>query len=317
MLAIAHTSFAEMRSLTLPLSSRNMSPIYANLGVPVMRAATPLPEGQIRAAWQLHWASHSLIEGSAEGVLSLDGETQRNDFTVRAGVTPRMAITATLTHTRHSTGWLDKPIDEWHALWGLPEGVRPEQPRDALQFLLTTEDGFNLDTSRAGIGDAELGASYQLYDSHRFTLASFTQVKLATGDARDFTGSGEPGVALGARVSAAQCGSERIQCHAQLGVLHTDGSLLDLDADRRVVFGSFSVGWQFAENFALVGQLDSHSVVYRNAPLNSAGAPLWGSLALRWQPAAQFRLEAGFNEDFVVGASPDISFMLNATWVAP
>jgi len=296
-----------------PLASRNLSPLYANLGVPVLRSAWGTQRGEWDGAYRLHWASHSLQESGHGGSLEFDGETQRHDLSLRVGVTDRLAVEANVPYVRHSEGRLDALIDDWHAFWGLPDGFRDDQPRDQLRFAYSASSGFLLDEGSSGIGDVELGLSWHLLDSDAAGISVFAQAKFASGDEGRFTGSGDRGYGAGFRATLPVCLFSALSCHAQFGIVDVGRIAWAPGADRRAVFASLALSWSIGERFVLVGQLDAHSVVYGESPLDSSGTPLWGSLGLRWSVTDAWSVDAGFSEDLAVGTAPDVTFMAGVT----
>lgn len=293
-----------------PIESRNLSPLYASLGIPVLRSVPALQRGDWRVRYGLHWASHSVRVAGPDAGLELDGETRRHDLSLRMGVTERLVVEVNLPFVSHRAGELDSLIDDWHGFWGLPDGFRDDQPRDRLRFAYTARPGFALDESASGAGDAELGLSWRLLGREDARLAVFAQAKLATGDPDRFTGSGDRGLSAGVRATFPACVLEALACHAQLGVAEIGRIAYAPDADRRVAFASFALAWSLSGKVVLVGQLDAHGVVYDSRPLDGRGAPVWGTLGLRWSPGDAWTLDAGFSEDLAVGAAPDVTFMI-------
>jgi hypothetical protein len=286
---------------TAPMASRNLSPLYANLGVPVLRSAETPRRGEWHASYRLHWASHSARETGYVAALELDGETQRHDLSLRAGITERLAVEVNLPFVRHSTGQLDGLIDKWHGFWGLPDGFRDDQPRNRLRYAYTGQPGFSFEDPASGPGDAELGMSWRLREGETAAFAIFAQAKFATGDRERFTGSGDTGYSAGLRATFATCFVTVLTCHAQLGVAEVGYLAFAPDADRRAAFASFALALSLSERLALKAQLDAHGVVYDARPLDGAGPPVWGALGLSWSFADGWTLDAGFSEDLAVG----------------
>ena len=296
-----------------PVASRNLSPLYANLGIPALREAGALPAGSMSLSWGLHWASHAVRERGGARLLELDGETRRHDITLRAGVGHGVTLELNLPLVQHGGGRLDGLIDDWHAFWGMPDGPRAQQPEDRLFFAYAAPRGFLLDDGVAGIGDAEIGIAAELVSTPLLELAAFATGKLATGDESDFTGTGDAAYAAGIRFNLRQCLFERLRCQGQFGLADVGDIAYAPEADRRALFASLSLSWQVASTLAIVAQLDGHEAVYRGEPLAANGAPVWGTLGLRWAPAPRWRLDALFSEDLAVGAAPDITFLLGVS----
>lgn len=295
-------------ALSAPVASRNLSPLYANLGIPVMTSAVALERGELDLSWALHWASHSVFERDAEQFLSLDGETRRQDFRVQAGLGKGIVLSLSVPYISHSGGRLDTFIDDWHAFWGMPDGPRANQATDGLGFIYTGSPNFDLNSSRSGFGDAEVAASLAVVATELWSLGVFGQYKFATGDVSDFSGSGEQGASLGARWSRRACFFAQLSCHLQAGVSEVGKSAFDSNSDTWVPFAGVSLAWQMGSSFALLAQVDVHDVVYDAKVLAANGVAVWGTLGLRWQPADRWMIDAQFVEDLAVGTAPDISF---------
>ncbi len=295
-------------ALTAPIASRNLSPLYANLGVPVMSTANPVKEGEWALDWTLHWASHSVLEQQPGERLTLDGETQRQDFRFQRGLGRGLSLSLNVPYISHSGGQLDALIDGWHAFWGMPDGPRAEQPEDRLRFAYTGSPGFDVGSARSGIGDLELAASLQVSSGEHWGLGVFAQYKFDTGEQDDFTGSGDTGASLGARWSRQRCVFADLNCHLQVGVSEVGSSAFDPGADSLTPFLGFSLAWLLHPSLSILAQIDTHDVIYDAAVLRENGPPVWGTLGLRWQPAQRWLIDAQFVEDLAVGSAPDVSF---------
>lgn len=294
--------------------SRNLSPIYANLGIPLMQSAWGEAVGRSSAAYQFHWASHSVRESDKGIALEFDGETQRHDLRFQTGVDlgvgQGLKLSVNIPWIRQCGGSLDSLIDGWHSLWGFPDGPRPEQPQDRLRYFYGASPGFLLEDATSGLGDVELAASLHFSGGENWTLAAFAQAKLDTGDADDFTGSGDTGFSAGLRASRRACFWQRLSCHLQFGVSNVGDLRWAPEADSEVLFAGVSLAWSLSESLVLLGQLEGHEVVYASAPLDSNGAPLWGTLGLRWQATDHWQVNTQIAEDLAVGAAPDVTFTL-------
>ena len=298
-------------ALRAPVASRNLDPRYASLGIPPAQDARGLAAGEWSLRWSLHWASHSLQERAGPATLEFDGETQRQDLAFTAGIGRGITLTLNLPWVRHSGGALDALIDDWHALWGMPDGPRTRQPRDRLRFALAGAPGFLLEDSGSGAGDLELQAAAEVLQRQRWSLALFLHGKFDTGKADDFTGSDHRAVSAGARFSSGHCLWAALSCHAQLGVGAVATPPWGAAREERVIFASASLAWAMRPDLALVAQLDAHESPYADSPLDANGAPLWATLGLRWAPGEDWAVDLHFAEDIAVGSAPDITFFLS------
>jgi hypothetical protein len=293
-----------------PLQSRNLAPLQANLGIPLMQGASGLKAGQWTLSGGLHWASHSLFEQDQGETLEYDGETRRLDLTLAMGLGRGLTLTANLPWVKQSGGKLDSLVDGWHGFWGLPDGARDEQPQDRLLFALDAASGFALNENSSGIGDAELGLAWRFRERTTGSWSVFAQYKLATGEAQDFSGSGDDGYALGLRFSSQSCIWSALNCHWQAGIASIGDIKLIDDAKSQVAFAGLSLAWTLTPAVALIGQLEMQQNPFDTPVLEERGAPVLGTLGLRWLPARGWQLEGQFSEDLNVGSAPDVTFRL-------
>jgi hypothetical protein len=302
---------ATAETFEAPVASRNLSPVAMNLGVPVLRSGAGFDGGRRTLAASLHWASHSLRERTGGEYLEFDGETQRVDVALRAGLGWGLTLDINLPWLRHSGGSLDSLIDGWHGFWGLPDGARDDQPRDRLLFAHQGAGEFRLDDSASGIGDAEFALAKTVAAGSGWALSAFAHLKIDSGSADDFTGSEATSLGGGLRFSARRCLVEALTCHLQAGLVDVGDLRYGTVADARVPFAGLSLALRLPGDLALLAQLDAHDNPYRSAVLGDPGAVLWGTLGLRWQPTRRWRVEGAFSEDLAVGSAPDITFLLN------
>ena len=299
---------AEDSALRDPLQLRNLSPLYHSLGIPMLRSAKTQDPGSLEAAYRLSWASHAMLERQDGEVFELDGETRRHEFSAAYGISDRLTVDLMIPWVVHEGGRLDSLIDSWHSFWGLPDGPREIQPRDRLLYSLDGEQPFLFEEDSDGLGDTEIGLSARLLGDSQWQLSGFLRFKLDTGDADDFTGSGDSGASVGLRWSTTRCIWSSLSCHGHIGLADIGRSPLDAAAEDQALFGGVSLAWAITDTVALIGQLEGHEVIYTAPALSGNGTPIWGSLGLRWQPSSRWALEASFAEDLQVGTAPDVTF---------
>ncbi len=133
----------------------------------------------------------------------VDGETLRTTIAGAVGVGTRCELGLTLPLVWHTSGFMDGPIERWHAFWGFPDGGRPEFARD--QYVVGYDDrgrAVFLGDAPGGVraGDLVLSARVALLRSQSgaAALAASADIKAPTGDPDRFDGSGswDEGVGL-------------------------------------------------------------------------------------------------------------------------
>ncbi|MEO0438174.1 MAG: DUF3187 family protein [Pseudomonadota bacterium] len=310
----AAPAWGQPTGLDDPLSSRNLSPVYQALGVPPLESATALGAQKWQARVTTNIASHSVRESALGQTLEFDGETVRSDFSFDFGLSNTITLGVNLPYVHHSGGELDSLIDDWHAVFGLPDGPRASQPRGELLFTVGDPAVPTLTDSTSGLGDVEVALSAQLIASESIDAALLLNHKFATGEEDDYLGSGIASTALGARISGKNCWLASLSCHAQLGLLRAEAEPLGLTADTITPYTSIGIAWRVASTVTLLAQMDYHGEVFRSRVVSKNSSPLWGSLGLRWRASESWYLDAGFAEDLAVGASPDINFRFSLTY---
>lgn len=288
-----------------PIATSNRLPFLAIHGLPPARSAYLLGEDSSRFYLHADVANSSIMDGHGARRTVIDGETHRLELDLRRGLGNGWEIGANLPLLRHSGGFLDQPIEDWHSFFGLPNGNRDRLPRNRLLFSQRSPDGsrFVVDSDGGGIGDLQLAISRELGDG----LALRTTLKLPTGDSDRLTGSGAAALSGSLHVSGRF--SDRLHWHASGGVwVGDDSDVLQSRVRSAVAFGSTTLAWATGNTLVLKAQLDSNSALYEGTgePLNRASVQLSVGAAFRIAP--DWALDIGFSEDIAVETAPDIVF---------
>jgi hypothetical protein len=155
--------------------------------------------------------TQEILEGVAAGSASdtayyLDGETLRAVLEGRLGVHDRLEIGLEVPLLLHTGGFLDSPIDSYHAWFGFPDGGRNAFARD--QYVVGYTDAGRtvfLEDSPPGVrlGDLVVSGRAGLLRGRtgRSALAASFAAKLPTGSIERFDGSGHADFALGLQAS--------------------------------------------------------------------------------------------------------------------
>ena len=298
------------------LDVRHGGPLTGLFGLPSPGESAALaPQESWRLDFLVQGSSHSISETDADEELLLDGETWRTALRLRTRFRERWEFGVEVPWLRHSGGNLDGLIDDWHALFGLPDGIRDQVPRDELRYAYRNPAGQVLDLteSRGGLGDIRLSAGYRLRQDAGGSLSLRAAVELPTGDEDELTGNGAADYSLGIawqRDSAERSG--RWSAHVMAGVIRFGATDLPAIGAATREFGGWAqagVGWRLTPRVELLGQLQAAS-----SPIDS-GLDAWGGSVMLGLGAGidigrHYRLQLGFTEDVDVETSPDITFML-------
>jgi len=155
--------------------------------------------------------TQEILEGVAAGSPSdsayyLDGETLRAVLGGRLGLMNHLEIDFEIPLLMHTRGFLDSPIDSYHAWFGFPDGGRTAFARD--QYVVGYSDAGRtvfLEDSPPGLrlGDLVVSGRVGLLKeaTGRSALAASLAAKLPTGSIERFDGSGHADFALGLQAS--------------------------------------------------------------------------------------------------------------------
>lgn len=294
---------------------RHGGPVTGLFGIPSPGELLPLAaDERYRFDFLLQGSSHSIRDSAGGEELLLDGETWRSALRLRARLGERLEVGVELPWIRHTGGRLDRLIDEWHALFGLPDGIRDERPRNTLRYAYLTDGGTALDyaESGGGVGDLRLSAGWLLSRDERATLSLDLAMELPTGDGADLTGNGATDYSLGlAWQRHALDGDGRWSAWLAAGVARFGES--DIPAVVSRDWGAWAqagLGWRITPGVELAAQLQAAS-----APVDS-DLDSWGrgsvmlGLGAGFRLGRRYRLDVGFTEDIDVESAPDITFLV-------
>ncbi len=239
-------------AIATPLRIVNLNPFHLLYGVPGSVGARVLPLGSSELIASMDMASYlSEASSGAERVL-IDGETYRQALALRRGFGDRWEYLLEVSAVAHRAGVFDAFIENWHDVFGLPQGDRDSAPRDRLALFYTSGSGTHVDIDRdvASLGDVSLGLGYSLRQSPLSNdgLAIRTSVKLPTGDEDSLAGSGGFSASVWAETSGALPGSGASRTWlyaATVGALAGEAPQnIPEIGSRFIVFGRFGVTWR-------------------------------------------------------------------------
>ena len=140
-------------------------------------------------------------------------------------------------------------------------------------------------------------------------------VKLPTGEADKWLGSGATDFYTVLRYSGQQLNGWPLYWHGQIGTTYAGPSeLLNETQKRSLWFAGLAAEWRFSPRWSVLLQYDVHSALM-SADLDALSRPAgMVSMALRWRSSRGWWIDVGFSEDAVVEASPDITLLVSARY---
>jgi hypothetical protein len=305
-------ALAALRAYGGPLPVSDQNPLMTGFGRPLPVAARLAAQGETSASLAFNWSSTAAIQRSDREQLIMDVESREWRVTVDYGLTDAWTVRASIPYREIAGGSLDSFVEDWHSLFGFPDGDRPRLPQDAL-LVDYRRDGnsiLRVDADAGGIGDISLETGWQWFANETRATALWGAVKLPTGDASKLNGSDTWGASL--TLAHQRELSSRWSAFAQGGATYlAKGSLLPAQQKEWLARGTVGLDYRYSPALSLTLQLDGHSGAYRDSSLRMFG-PAWiltvggeYRFASRW--IAQFALA----EDVRVESSPDVSFIFS------
>lgn len=295
-----------------PLLTVDQNPLTAVYGLPLPQdARLPVPgSGTITASVNI---SNTLnIDASPDELLFMDGETHRVNLILDRGLSERWSLRLVLPWIEHGPGFMDRPIDRFHEIFGMPEGERSSQPRDRLLFAFRREGAqpLYIDSVQSGIGDLRLTLSRQLHRTDQAAYSVAADVKMPSGEGSKLTGSGAADAALWA--AGHWRAADDLEGSASVGLLLPgEGEVLTRYQTDQVAFGHAGLQWKLWPEATVKLQFDWHTNFYEGVDSPFLGDVLQLSFGGTWRMSRDTEIDFALTEDIKVDASPDASFNIS------
>ena len=287
------------------LATRDLNPMLQPLYIP---AYTPYSTGK---GWRIDHSmfvtNTSQIENKGNENLVLDIENYRYELGFRYR-NDQWLGQVDIPFMANGGGELDSVIEDWHDLFGLPNGDRDDLPHDDInvEYSRDGEVEYSQDKSSSGLADISLALGYQLTEGTRY----FVGIELPTGSASDY--SGNETIDYATWLTHEMPVDAALSFYGMLGVSFPgdDGNLEGLVVDEIWVA---QLGTQYFFNDGITGtlQLDWHSETIDDTDLTAFGDSLQIQVGLGFLKLFDnHRLDLFLSEDIKVESAPDITFGL-------
>lgn len=302
---------AAAEPVDIPFAVGNRNPLVQIYALPGLGSGSVLEAGERRWLVALEAANSYSQSRSDNEAIELDGETHRLDLGASVGLGNGFEIGIALPFIQHSGGELDGFVEGWHDVFGLPDGGRPQAPRDQLRYHYQ-RDGITVldfDDDTGGVGDLQLSAAQSLWRSADSAASIRLTLILPTGDADKLTGSGATGFDIAASGSW-QLGE---RWSATLGTAFfqkEDADLIGFEQENSGWRAGASLGWQGWSWLQLRAQLDAHSALYGSDLVELGDDAVLLSLGGRATLSRNWDLDLVVVEDLAVDTAPDVALQM-------
>jgi hypothetical protein len=292
-----------------PLLTRNQNPLVLPYGLPAPLPARLPAAGSGRVTLDLNWANSADDDITDSHNFTMDAETQDLRLRLEYAFGKDWAGLVEIPWRHLSGGTLDGLIENWHDLFGLPNGVRDQMPQDRLliQYQQGATVQLQVDESASGIADVPIAIGYQVRSTDRSALSTWLTVDLPVGDSNGLLGSGATDVALSI------AGQTQFADHWQVfgqadAVWLGQGDILPQYQQSFAWAGLAGVSWNAWRRLDLTVQVYANSRVFDISIDGLSGEAVVLSYGGTWRTTGGWRFDFGMNEDIQVNASPDATF---------
>lgn len=294
------------------IQQRALDPIKLQTGLPT--AASRLTTTNELQLSVVH--SNVFMGGLAETErLVLDGESSQLNLRYRRQLNPCWQLNVDASWLSHSMGWFDRPVDDFHQFFGLPDAQRSDWPANQLDYSYETGDQQQtLSGESHGLGDAQIQVQRNVGCRNNATVLR-AGIKLPIGANEQFLGSG----AIDAFIDVQSpwkkpSQGSRWQMAGSVGLLKAGESDFIAEQASMVGFGVVGLNVSLTAKTQLLGQLDWHTPMFKSDLRELGKTAAQVSLGLRYQTKTRGAWEVSFSEDAAIDTSPDI--VVRLAWVS-
>lgn len=249
--------------------------------------------------------------------LIIDVENYRYDFSL-AYQNKALRLSATLPLIANNRGSLDSSIEEWHDIFGLPQGGRTTNPDDQINLSYSRNGNtvFEQNKSDSDIGDLSLSFDYRLSYSPKGSTELGVGIELPTGSIDSNSGNEEFDFAIW--ITKSRQFTERSLFYGLFGVsLPGKGGQLRDQIKDHIWFSQLGTEYDFTNDITGIMQFDMHTATLKNTDLKAFGNSLQVQTALQFKNWFEnYHIDLFFSEDILVKSAPDITFGLRVSRVA-
>jgi hypothetical protein len=310
LLTLSFSSAVGAEDRHLPL--RNYNPFLQVFGLPQFQSGLLTEQGRSDSRINLDIANHSDSGFTPAESVVIDGETYTLNLGWRYGWRENLELGIDLPLVSHRKGFLDKPVEQWHDLFGLSNANR-NGPANRLRFSYSGPGlaARLLDSAATGIGDIRLSVAYSLARDSNGGLALRSSLKLPSGNEDQLLGSGAADFSLGLYHTSNRLFSrDNLSATAFAGILLLgDGEVLaELQKDS-VGYAGTSATWQINGQLSASAQLYGQGAYYDSELDEIGGSSIQFAVGGTWRPTGS-RLEysIGIIEDLFSDATTDVAF---------
>jgi len=292
----------------------NQLPFKQIYGLPSLDNSPLTEAGQLRASLISNISNTYDNTVSTNEIIVTDVETLRTSLALSYAIRDNWQLGIEVPYVRHSEGFLDDFIYDWHDFFGMPQNGRDQNSSDQLAVSYSSSAGasYALSGSGGGIGDIRISTTNTRPWKNRALIFS-TELKLPTGDLDKLTGSGgldfSAGLTLNDPYSLRNYNITIFGGLAGVYLGDNDGDLAAIQ-NNFVLAARAGIGWQASRLIQLKLQVDGQTPLY-DSDIKELGD---SALQLVMGGAVNFSdntyLDISFAEDINTSTAADMAIQL-------
>ena len=288
-----------------------MGALVRGFALPALGRPDVLPSGGLQQRFYVNDTNEYVARQNNVENIIIDGEDTQFSYDVHYGISSRWEAGLLVPVLSQGGGILDPIIQNWHNLWGLPNGGREDAPKNRYlyQYTRNNQQLLNVDQGSVTFGDIRLSSGYLLADH----LTARAMLKLPSGDASHLSGNGAFGGAVWLDGGLPLYGFFNwLTLYGSLGYSYNGkGDVLPDLQKTGLPFGAVGLGLRFTPRWDAKLQVYVHAAPYKDselAALDHVAAPL--TVSTSYRIARNTAISLGFQEKASIYASPDFGVFL-------
>jgi hypothetical protein len=292
----------------------NQLPFKQIYGLPSLDNSPLTESGQFRINVISNISNTFDVSATTNEQTKTDVETIRASLALSYAVRNNWQLGIEVPYVRHSGGFLDDFIYDWHDFFNMPQNDRTKDNSDQIEISYFSTQGasFDLSESKDDLGDIRINSAYTLPWKNRALIFS-AELKFPTGDFDKLTGSGgldiSTGLTLNDPYSLERYNLTVFGGLAGVYLSDTDGDMNAIQ-NNFILAGRVGIGWQASRLIQLKLQVDGQTPLY-DSDIKEMGDPalqlvMGGSLIF----SDNTYLDISIAEDINTCTAADVAFQL-------
>lgn len=252
------------------------------------------------------------IDSNTNEQIYLDYEAYRYNLSYQYGLNENWNLKLDVPLIYQGGGFFDQAIDNWHEIWGMRRGNRPnvEHNQYDIQYSYLSQSPVDLDEASTSLGDIQLAVSRSILENNTSSMSLWASLKLPTGDEGKLTSNGAADVSAWLALNQQLSENWLLNLNAGVVILGAkDYKSIPLSA--YALYGHAMLGWLVSENINLKLQLQAHSSYYDQSQLYILGDTYLLTFGGTININQCNLLDLAFSEDIKVDSSPDASLVIS------